>query len=182
MPAVISNELKERIIKWYNVDRLTMNDISIAAECSIGLVSNVLCNYQQYRQVNNPYSHRSGQPSYLSEEDLTLLKAITTANLSIYLHEMQHKLATVRDIHVSITTISRALAGLDLSHKHVMKAAAERNEELHNIWEAMMAEYPDPDVFVALDESAVDDKIKDRPSEVWLVMSEHAHQSSFYTE
>jgi hypothetical protein len=39
-----------------------------------------------------------------------------------------------------------------------MKAAAERDEQLCNIWEAMMAEYHDPDVFVALDESAVDNK------------------------
>jgi transposase len=52
MPAALSNDLKERIVKWYNVDGLTMKDISSTAECSIGLVSNVLRNYRQYGQVN----------------------------------------------------------------------------------------------------------------------------------
>jgi transposase len=156
MPAAISNDLKERIVKWYNVDQLTMKDISTTAECSIGLVSNVLCNHQQYGQVNNPYSHRAGHPSYLSEEDFTYLKAIITANPSIHLDEMQHKLATVRDVHVSVVTISRALVAIDLSRKLVTKTAAEQDEQLRYIWEGMMAEYPDPNVFIALDESAVD--------------------------
>jgi transposase len=57
MPAALSNDLKERIVKWYNVDGLMMKDISSTAECSIGLVSNVLRNYRQYGQVNDPYSH-----------------------------------------------------------------------------------------------------------------------------
>ena len=36
---------------------------------------------------------------------------------------------------------------------------AECDEQLWTVWEAMMAEYLDPDVFVALDESAVDDRM-----------------------
>jgi hypothetical protein len=95
---------------------------------------------------------------YLPEEDLTYLQAITTANPSLFLDEMQHKLAAVRDIHVSVATMFRALVALNLSHKLVMKATGERDEQLHNLWETMMAEYPDPDIFVALDESAIDDK------------------------
>jgi hypothetical protein len=55
-------------------------------------------------------------------------------------------------------TISRTLVALNLSRKPVTKAAAEQDEQLCNIWETVMAEYLDPDVFIALDESAVDDK------------------------
>jgi transposase len=95
MPAAISNDLKERIVKWYNVDGLTMKDISTTAECSIRLVSNVLCNHRQYGEVNNLYSRRTGHPSYLSKENLTYLTSITMANPSIFLDEMQHKLAAV---------------------------------------------------------------------------------------
>ena len=42
------------------------------------------------------------------------------------------------------------------------KAAAEHDEELRMIWEADMAQYTNPDVFVALDESAVDNKTLQR--------------------
>jgi len=49
-----------------------------------------------------------------------------------------------------------------LTWKHIQKAAAERDEELRTIWEADMAQYTDPDVFVALDESAVDNKTLQR--------------------
>jgi hypothetical protein len=93
---------------------------------------------------------------------LNYLQAIITANPSIFLNELQHKLAAVRDVHVLVSTISRALVALNLSRKLVTKAAAERDEQLRNIWETVMAEYLDPDVFVALDESAVDDKTGQR--------------------
>jgi hypothetical protein len=50
------------------------------------------------------------------------------------------------------------LTHLDLSRKTISKAAVERDEEVRAIWEGMMAQYTDPDLFIALDESAVDDK------------------------
>ncbi|KAJ6603934.1 hypothetical protein B0H10DRAFT_1821915 [Mycena sp. CBHHK59/15] len=75
-----------------------------------------------------------------------------------YLDEIQAKLQSVRDVCVSIASISRTLVMLQLSRKKLTKAAAERDEQLRTIWEAEMAQYPDPNVFVALDESAVDNK------------------------
>jgi transposase len=125
MPAALSNDLKERIVKWYNVDGLTMKDISSTAECSIGLVSNVLRNHQHYGQVSNPYSRRTGRPSYLSAEDLNYLQTIITTNPSIFLDELQHKLTAVHDVHVSVATISRALIALNLSRKLITKAVVE---------------------------------------------------------
>jgi len=37
-----------------------------------------------------------------------------------------------------------------LTRKHIQKVAVKRNEELRTLWEADMAEYTDPDVFVAM--------------------------------
>lgn len=162
MTAAISDDLKQRIVKWYLEDKMTMQDISTTATCSIGLVSKVLRNYRQYGQVNDPYSRRTGRPSYLNADDLHFLETLITANPSLYLDEIQHKLAAVRNVHISIATVCRALATLDLTRKHVTKAAAERDEQLRTMWEVMMAEYLDPDVFVALDESAVDGKTGQR--------------------
>jgi len=51
---------------------------------------------------------------------------------------------------------------MNLSQKTVSKVAAERDAEIRATWEGMMAEYTNPDVFVALDESAVDNKTGQR--------------------
>jgi len=51
---------------------------------------------------------------------------------------------------------------MNLSRKSVSKAAAERDAEVRATWEGVMAQYTNPDVFVALDESAVDNKTGQR--------------------
>ena len=133
MTAAISDNLKQRIVKWYCEHQMTMQDISTTATCSIGLVSNVLCNYQQYGQVNDPYSCQTGHPSYLNADDLHFLETLILANLSLYLDEIQHKHAVVCNVHISIATICHALATLNLTHKHVTKAVAEHDDELQTM-------------------------------------------------
>jgi len=66
---------------------------------------------------------------------------------------------SVWNINLLIATISRILAQYELTRKRLHKVAEEWDEELRSIWEADMAQYQDPDVFVALDESAVDIKV-----------------------
>jgi transposase len=158
MPPALSNDLKQRMVNWYYNDQMTMRDIAEQAECSIGLVSTVLRNQREFGMVVNPLKRYTGRPSYLSKEDILFLNTILQANPSLYLDEMQKKLSDVRGVDVSISTLSRVLAFEQVSQKRVAKAAAERDEELRTIWEANMAQYTDPELFVALDESAVDNK------------------------
>ncbi|KAJ7640206.1 hypothetical protein B0H17DRAFT_859244, partial [Mycena rosella] len=99
-----------------------------------------------------------GRPSTLKADDALYLEEILHANLTLYLDELQSKLQFVREVYVSLVTISHAMVQLQLSQKKLTKVAAERDEQLHMIWEADMAQYKDPDVFVALDESAVDNR------------------------
>ena len=68
----------------------------------------------------------------------------------------------ILEVDVSISTVSRALWHLNLTKKVVTKASAERDEELRLLWEVEMAQYNDPDLFVVLDESAVDNKTGQR--------------------
>ncbi len=49
-----------------------------------------------------------------------------------------------------------------MSRKTLTKAAAERDEAVRAAWEGIMAKYTDPDVFIALDESAVDSRTAQR--------------------
>jgi len=73
------------------------------------------------------------------------------------LDELQDKLRTVRDIEVSIATISRTLNHITITHKSISKETAERNEHLHATWQIAMAQY-DPQQLVFVDEAGVDDQ------------------------
>jgi transposase len=164
MPAEMSVDLKQHIIDWYLVDQYTYRQIAGLADCSIGHVSNVMRNFREFGQVKNPFSSRTsrtGRPSQI-EGDIIYLHALLEANPALYLDELQTRLLSVRNINLSIATISRILAQYELTRKRLHKVAAERDEELRGIWEADMAQYQDPDVFVALDKSAVDVKTLQR--------------------
>src|SRR6202034_1106877 len=97
-----------------------------------------------------------GRHRSLTTADLNYLSSILDANPCLYLDELQSRLATDRDINVSISTIFRAVRSLALSRKRVSKAALERNELLCATWQAEYGDIP-ADYFVWLDESSVDD-------------------------
>ncbi|KAJ7936510.1 hypothetical protein B0H13DRAFT_1582058, partial [Mycena leptocephala] len=155
MPSEISADLKERIVKWYldPEKEYTMRDIAALADVSLGLVSKTINLYMEHGQVNNPFSRRTGRPRTMDAGDIAYIEAILHANPTLYLDEIQSKLASVRHVHVSLAAISRTLVMLQLTRKQLTKESAERDDQLRTIWEAEMAQYPDPDVFVALDES-----------------------------
>ncbi|KAF8152319.1 hypothetical protein B0H34DRAFT_677699 [Crassisporium funariophilum] len=61
----------------------------------------------------------SGQPCALIYEDMTFRNALLDANPCLYLDKMQQKLKDIRDVHVSLPTISKdkdCLAGQKLAH------------------------------------------------------------------
>ena len=81
MPVPLSNDLKDRIVKWYYEDQETMKEIATHARCSIGTVSNVLRLYREYGEVKDPFRQRTGRPSNLSEADLRFLEVTRAKNL-----------------------------------------------------------------------------------------------------
>ncbi|KAJ7442060.1 hypothetical protein B0H11DRAFT_1663362, partial [Mycena galericulata] len=102
MAPEISLELKELIVKWYNDpdDERTMQQIADLADVSIGLVSKTINLHRTYGQVTNPFGRRPGHPygsSTLNDGDLAYLTEILRVNNTLYLDELQSKLATVRD-------------------------------------------------------------------------------------
>jgi len=162
MPPSLSPELKERIVKWYFEDGLTYRDIRDQGRVSLSVISTTICNYREFGQVKNPFWRYTGQPSYLDDEDMAFIKSTLTANPSIYLDGLQKRLYDTRDLDISIATLSRTLKSAQISRKSLTKASAERDEELHCMWEIAMAEYTNPDVFVFLDESTVDNRTVQR--------------------
>jgi len=156
MPASLSDDLKKLIVTCYFEEGLTYREIKDRAQCSIGLVSKVLHNYEDFGQIINPFSKRTGRPSMIEDRDIKYISSLLDANPVLYLDELQQRLHSARNIYLAIATLSQLLIWYGLTRKHIQKVTMERNEELRTLWEADMAEYTDLDVFVALDESAMD--------------------------
>lgn len=115
----------------------------------------------------------------IQDGDVEYISSLIEANPVLYLDEIQHRLRSTRAVELSISSLSRLLIQFGLTRKHIRKAAAERDEELRTIWEADMAQYSDPDVFVALDESAVDNKTLQREYGRSLVGSPCVRRATF---
>ena len=83
MPIRISNDLKERIVLWYYTDKKTMEEVRDLSRCSIGLISNVLRNYQEYGEVQNPFTRKAGRPCILNDDDISFIQTLINANPSL---------------------------------------------------------------------------------------------------
>ena len=62
----------------------------------------------------------------------------------------------MRDVKVSLATLSQTLSQLSITHKRVAKEALERNEHLRTTWQTVMGQY-EPRQLVFIDEAGVDD-------------------------
>ena len=158
MAPPVSLELRERIIAWRYELHMSISDIMRLSSRCEKTVHNIL---KSFRENDNLFGHpvieRRGRKRLLDRDDLNYLESILRAEPGLFLDEVQEKLRIVRDVEVSITTISRTLNRLAITHKHIAKEAAERNEHLRATWQVSMAQY-DPCQLVFVDEAGVDDQ------------------------
>lgn len=126
-----------------------MEDCARRAGCSVGSVAKVMKNVRDFGTVSNPLSKHTGRPRVVNDGDDLYIREIIKTHPTIYLNELQIKLETIRDVFLSIATISHTLRRLGLSNKRVQRATSERDEELRAIWEGILGqpEYQDPDLF-----------------------------------
>jgi transposase len=154
----LSEDLKERVINLYTLGGLSMREVANLLSVSLGLVHNVVSCHRRFGQVTNPQPHSYGRRRALNDNDLLFIHEIIGAQRTIYLDEIQYKLAAVCGVQVSLATISRTLSRTGLTRKAISREANERNEDVRLLWELDMAQYTDPEMFVFLDESAVDNR------------------------
>lgn len=133
-----------------------MRQISETLQVSQGLVLKVVAIHRTYGMVTDPTKQRTGRPREIDNDAAQYLEELLAANPNMYLDELQQRLEAVLNLNVSIATISRTLHRLAITRKRVSKAAAERDEDLRLLWRLDIAQYEDPEMFVFLDESAVD--------------------------
>jgi transposase len=152
----LSEDLKERVISLYSSGGISMREVARLLNVSLGFVHHVVSCYQEFGQVNDPRPRRYGRHRVLDNDDLSFIREVISAQPTIYLDELQYKLATVRGVRVSLATVSQSLSRMGLTRKVLSREAGERNEAVRLLWELDMAQYTDPEMFVFLDESAVD--------------------------
>lgn len=152
----LSTDLKERVVSLYSSGGISMREVAKLFNVSLGFVHNTVSCYQRFGQVNDPRPRFYGRRRVLDSDDLSFIHEVINAQPSIYLDELRYKLTTVRGVQVSLSTISRTLSRMGLTRKVLSREASERNEDVRLLWELDMAQYTDPEMFVFLDESAVD--------------------------
>jgi transposase len=158
MAPHLSKDLRDRVVNWRMEHGLSYRELANLAKCSIGTISNIFYYHSTYGQSTNPLSERIGRPRLLDDGDMTFLDQLLDREPTLYLDEILVKLEEARNASISIATLQRGLVRLDITRKSISKEAKERNDYLHAIWEADMAQYDDPDVFVFLDESVVNNQ------------------------
>ena len=166
MVRAYSLDLKERILRSYLQGEETMRTVAETFNVSLGFVHHVVDLHRRYGQVTDPYATPRRGRRILTAADEDYIRTLTRARPSIYLDEIQQELEFACGVFVSIATISRALARMQISKKSLSRSAAERNEELRTLWELEVSRLNDPDLFVFIDESAVDNKTVQR-SQGW---------------
>lgn len=165
MVGTYSLDLRERIVYSY-LQGETMRTVAETFKVSLGFVHHVVDLYMRYEQVADPYSTPRRGRRILTTADEDYIRALIKTQPSIYLDEIQQESDSERGVFVSLATISRTLARMEISKKSLSRCAAERNEELRTLWELELAQLDDPDLFVFIDESAVDNKTVQR-SQGW---------------
>jgi transposase len=156
MAPQVSLELRKRIVAWrYDLNMSIKDIVSLSNRCD-KTVRNVLKTYRDYNDFTQPFTQLR-RKRQLDRDDLNYLEGILCAEPGLFLDELQEKLRTVRDIEVSIATLSRTLSRLAITRKSIAKEAAERNEHLRATWQIAMAQY-DTRQLVFVDESGVDDQ------------------------
>ena len=157
MSPQVSLELHKCIVAWHHKLNMSTNDIIHLSNHFDKTVCNVLKTYQDHNEFMQPFTQPRVRKQLLDHDDLNYLEVILLAEPGLFLDELQEKLHTVRDIAVSISTLSCTLSHLAIPHKSIAKEAAEQNEDLCATWQIAMAQY-DPQQVVFIDEAGVDDQ------------------------
>lgn len=114
----VSEDLKVFIPALHH-DRYKIQKICDILAVKKSLVYKTLALFSNHGVVSNPhkYSHISGRPRILSQADLNFLRASIDHRSTIYLDELQQELFSKHGVQASLSTLTRAVKRLHLTHK-----------------------------------------------------------------
>ncbi|KAL6303948.1 hypothetical protein BKA93DRAFT_720621, partial [Sparassis latifolia] len=88
----LSQQLKERIVFWREVEHHEIQDIVELAGCKERAIYNVLRTYHEFGTVQNLMVCARGRPRLLKTGDMNYLSSLLHANPMLYLDEIQEQL------------------------------------------------------------------------------------------
>ena len=136
-----------------------MREVADVFNVSLGFVHHIVNLYRMHGQATDPYPQpRHGHRRTLTFKHENYICNLVEVKPSIYLNEIQEKLATKHGVDISLVTILQTFTRMWYSKKSLSNRAKECNEELQTLWELEIAELDDPNFFVFVDESAVDNR------------------------
>ena len=156
MAPHISLELRECIIYWRHELHLPISEIVRLSKRGERAIYTILQYHRDHHQPTNPFARPRGRKRVLERDDLEYLDGLLSSQPGLFLDEIQDKLRDMRDVEVSLATLSRTFSRLAITHKVISKQALERNEHLRATWPAVMGQY-EPHQLVFIDEAGVDD-------------------------
>lgn len=178
MTPALSVDIKKRIV-WLREEGLTLREIANHLQVSIGVVHKTLAIHKEYGEYTDPSKRRTGRPQLLDGDDERYLQSLLESCPSIFLDEIKQKLEAVRNVSVSMATISRFLRSRDFTWKAVSRPALEANENVRTCYQIETSRFTDPDYFVFIDESHIDQKTARRPNGWSLIGVPPVERSTF---
>ena len=119
MAPQVSLELRELIVAWRHELNMSIGDIVRLSNRCDKTVRNVLKTHRDYNEFMHPFTQPHGRKRLLDRDDLNYLDAILRAEPGLFLDELQEKLRIVRNIEVSISTLSCTLSQLSCHHTQI---------------------------------------------------------------
>ena len=158
----VNSALKSRITVLRYQHHMPVKTICVVLGLKKSTVYSVLQHQRLfgYTPKAKPQHSRSRK---LDAIDINVLRGLLEHTRTMYLDELQKQLLIYRGKSVSLSTISRSLERMNITHKRVSGIAVERNDMRHFEFINLIGELVlDPHMLMFTDESAKDERTQDR--------------------
>lgn len=156
-----SDDLRTCILRWRLDEGHSLEECAERAGITVRTVQNILATKRNHNSLRNPRRLPAGRRRILEHDDNAYISSILAAQPTLFIDEIRDRLEAARGTSVSLSTLSRTITRVGLSHKKISQEALERNDLLRASWQVRMGKYTS-DQLVFIDESAVDDHTNQR--------------------
>jgi transposase len=162
-PHSVSHDIKARIPILHHNLGYSIEEIGKVLGVKKSLIYRTLYFHRAHGQTYNPYSAQQSRRRHLTSTDISFIRGLLHQKHATYLDEIQEQLLARRGTKISISTLSRTLHRLHLTHKNVSGHALERNNELRAVFMNQIADQvPDPNMLMFGDEASKDERTSAR--------------------
>lgn len=152
-------QMRKAVIRWYFDEQIPVPEIAQRTGYSRSTIYNIINIYRDFREYSNPLAFITGRPPALTDAAVAFLVKEAQEKPTTYLDELQYRLDAEMNEWADCSTICRVLERANLTHKAVHAVPGQQNDDTRFCWLADFTEtYPDPDMFVCIDESAVNER------------------------